>query len=252
MSRMDWRTAGALLLAGVLAYALGLPYTFSLAPFREGQVVLLLLAVVQGAIFLAVAILIGQYFGHPIGLGAPVVSDAVRGAPVADRIRSLAPLALGSGAAVGMALLAIDVGLVLLRGDPLAVAALPPLWTRVLVTAYGGVVEEILLRYGVMTLFVWIAWRVAGRPDALPSIGVWVAIVLSSVAFGLGHLPIAAAAGATITPYLLARTILLNGVAGIVFGWLYWRRGLLAAMLSHFTADVVLHVIGLTILAAVL
>jgi membrane protease YdiL (CAAX protease family) len=31
-------------------------------------------------------------------------------------------------------------------------------------------------------------------------------------------------------------------VAGIVFGWLYWRRGLEMAMLGHFCADLVLHV----------
>jgi membrane protease YdiL (CAAX protease family) len=34
-----------------------------------------------------------------------------------------------------------------------------------------------------------------------------------------------------------------NGLAGVVFGWLYWRRGLLAAMVAHLTFDLVLHVI---------
>jgi hypothetical protein len=29
-----------------------------------------------------------------------------------------------------------------------------------------------------------------------------------------------------------------------VYGWLYWRRGLLSAMVAHFATDVVLH--GLT------
>jgi hypothetical protein len=27
-----------------------------------------------------------------------------------------------------------------------------------------------------------------------------------------------------------------------VFGWLYWRRGLEAAIVAHFAADLVLHV----------
>ena len=28
-----------------------------------------------------------------------------------------------------------------------------------------------------------------------------------------------------------------------VFGWLYWKRGLEAAMISHFSADIVTHVL---------
>jgi membrane protease YdiL (CAAX protease family) len=31
-------------------------------------------------------------------------------------------------------------------------------------------------------------------------------------------------------------------VPGLVFGWLYWRRGLVAAMLAHFGLDLVLKV----------
>ena len=30
------------------------------------------------------------------------------------------------------------------------------------------------------------------------------------------------------------------GVPCVVFGWLYWRRGLVAAMVSHFAADFLL------------
>jgi membrane protease YdiL (CAAX protease family) len=28
---------------------------------------------------------------------------------------------------------------------------------------------------------------------------------------------------------------------GVLYGWCYWRRGLLAAMVAHFSADIVLH-----------
>jgi len=47
-----------------------------------------------------------------------------------------------------------------------------------------------------------------------------------------------------LTPILLTRSIVLNGIAGIIFGWLYWQYGLAAAMLSHFSADIILHVIS--------
>ena len=42
---------------------------------------------------------------------------------------------------------------------------------------------------------------------------------------------------------MIVRALVLNGIGGIVFGWLYWKRGLLAAVLAHFSADVVLHVV---------
>ena len=43
---------------------------------------------------------------------------------------------------------------------------------------------------------------------------------------------------------VIARTLLLNGIGGVAFGWLYWKRGIEAAMLAHFSTDLVLHVIA--------
>ena len=43
---------------------------------------------------------------------------------------------------------------------------------------------------------------------------------------------------------LVIRAIMLNGVAGIAFGWLFWQYGLEAAIGAHFTADILLHVLG--------
>ena len=67
-------------------------------------------------------------------------------------------------------------------------------------------------------------------------------IGLAAGLFGLGHLP-ATAALLPLTPAVIARALILNGIPGVVFGWLFWRRGLEAAMVAHFAADLVLHVI---------
>jgi len=71
---------------------------------------------------------------------------------------------------------------------------------------------------------------------------IWIANILAAVLFGLGHLPTTALL-VPLTPIVIARAIVLNGLLGIVFGWLYWKRGLEAAMISHFSADIVLHVL---------
>jgi membrane protease YdiL (CAAX protease family) len=68
-------------------------------------------------------------------------------------------------------------------------------------------------------------------------------IVMVAVLFGAGHLPIAAQLG-TLTVGVVARVIIYNALLGVAFGWLYWRRGLEHAMLAHFCADIVLHVVA--------
>ena len=67
------------------------------------------------------------------------------------------------------------------------------------------------------------------------------AVVVAAIAFGAGHLP-AAAKVWPLDTVVVTRTLLLNGIAGLVFGWFYVRHGLESAMLSHFCADLVLHV----------
>jgi membrane protease YdiL (CAAX protease family) len=71
----------------------------------------------------------------------------------------------------------------------------------------------------------------------------WSAIVIAAVLFGAGHLP-ATAALTPLTLVVVSRAIVLNGIAGVAFGVLYWRNGLEAAMLAHFGSDVVLHVLA--------
>jgi hypothetical protein len=48
------------------------------------------------------------------------------------------------------------------------------------------------------------------------------------------------------TPFsitVLVRGVLLNGIYGTLFGYLYWKRGLESSMISHLTADLLAHVV---------
>lgn len=94
----------------------------------------------------------------------------------------------------------------------------------------GGVVEEIVFRFGVMSLIAWLTISVAGAPEA---IGMWTAIVIAGVLFGLAHLPGGAAIGIPITAPLVTMAISLNLLVALGFGWLFWTHGLLAAIASH-------------------
>ena len=64
---------------------------------------------------------------------------------------------------------------------------------------------------------------------------------MTAIVFGLAHLP-GTAVIMSITPAVILRAVLLNGIGGVVFGWLFFRKGLEFAMVSHFSLDIVLHV----------
>jgi membrane protease YdiL (CAAX protease family) len=110
----------------------------------------------------------------------------------------------------------------------------PPLITRFL---YGGLTEEILIRFGIMTFFVWLLFKISGK---LNPIIYWVGIVVSAVIFGFGHLPIVYTLIGTPTTELLLYIILGNTVGGMIFGWLYWKKGLETAMIGHIVAHIII------------
>jgi membrane protease YdiL (CAAX protease family) len=113
-----------------------------------------------------------------------------------------------------------------------------PVWQKLLASFYGGITEEIIMRLFLMSLLVWIFMKL-GKKERPQVWGIWISIILSSIIFGLGHLPITASI-TQITPMVILRAIFLNGIGGIIFGWLYWKKGLLFAMVAHFTTDIFL------------
>ena len=91
-----------------------------------------------------------------------------------------------------------------------------------LASFYGGFYEEIMIRFFLTSLLFLLFKKIK-------LIGVWLAIVLASAVFAVGHLPMLAqivgSVNITELPALLImRTILLNSLAGIVFGWFYGRK----------------------------
>ena len=91
---------------------------------------------------------------------------------------------------------------------------------------YGGIVEEILMKLFLMSLIAFILWKLFFRStpkNKLPDIIFISANIISALLFAAGHLPATAAAFGALTPMLLARCFLLNGIFGLLFGRLYRR-----------------------------
>lgn len=94
----------------------------------------------------------------------------------------------------------------------------------------GGVAEEVMFRWGVMSVMAWLAVGVLGMPAGM---GMWVAIVVAGLLFGLGHLPSVMAEGVKLSRSIVGMALVLNMVVGVAFGWLFWQYGLLAAIAAH-------------------
>lgn len=107
---------------------------------------------------------------------------------------------------------------------------------------YGGIIEEILMRLFLMSLFVWLSWKVFFRKkpkEELPG-AVWItANILVAALFAAGHLPSTLSIFEQLTPMILFRCFLLNGGFGIVFGHFYRKYGIQYAMLSHMGCHIV-------------
>ncbi len=240
-------TAG---LAGVFSIVLfDLPALVALLPVQAGAEVpqitpaIKLLSLIQPGILLALAVLAGVALAPKVGLSSPAAEAAASGGPVWSALRpqimpGIIGGLLGGGAIVAATLSAKP----FLSAETVArIAAfgrLVPVPTRLL---YGGITEELLLRWGLMTLLVWAAWRLLQRSEGGPKPAYVVgAILISSLVFGVGHLPVAYLILPEATFALTLFVIVANSVFGLIAGYLFWKKGLESAMLAHMLTHVLL------------
>jgi len=73
------------------------------------------------------------------------------------------------------------------------------------------------------------------------------AVVIAATLFAAGHLPITAQTIGLSTPILI-RCFILNGLGGIGFGYLYWKKGLAYSMYSHAATHIFMQVIFMPLL----
>jgi membrane protease YdiL (CAAX protease family) len=97
-----------------------------------------------------------------------------------------------------------------------------------------------------MTAILWVLSKLVKGDIIKNKLVMWSSIIIAALVFGLGHLPITSSL-IEITPLVVLRALVLNGIGGVVFGRLYWKKGLEAAMIAHFSADIIIQV-GLPLL----
>ncbi|MCX6050723.1 MAG: CPBP family glutamic-type intramembrane protease [Chloroflexi bacterium] len=254
---MNWRLFFLLWLASVIGVILVLPYGLTMIPASLAAQLpplplLILAQVAQGAILLGFLTLAGLFFANRTGLSVPILEAWIAGQGIRTRLKSILVPSILVGVVGTLLILALEVVVfqpTMQQQNQASASALslwshpPAAWKGLLASFYGGIDEEILLRLFALSLLAWLGSFVHRKPDGRPSGPVlWVANTIAAVLFGLGHLPLVSALVA-LTPLIIVRAVVLNGLLGLGFGYLYWTRGLESAMLSHFSADLLLHVV---------
>lgn len=238
-------------MAGVLSFLLvDLEALIAMVPVPEDQkadmppwYVIKLASVVQPAILMTVAVMIGMWLAPKVGLRAPAAEAFAERRPISPELRPQLVPGIIAGILSGIAIVACWVIFKPFL-EPEFVARsegfnkLIPAAVRFL---YGGLTEEVLLRWGMMTFLAFLFWRIFGRGSERPGGSAFVAaIMVSALLFGAGHLPIASLLAGGLAVPLALFVIIANSIFGIVAGFLYWRRGLETAMIAHIFAHVVL------------
>jgi membrane protease YdiL (CAAX protease family) len=244
VDRTIWLT---LVLASSISGLLLIPYSLEftgqhLPPLPE-LLVIALLAFIQYAVMFGLLAFLGLRISKKIGLEpTPVLSGK-------KWLNEHLAISVASGIAVGAGIVLLDLLLDLIVVFPEIGpgTGAPGAFAGFLASFYGGIAEEVLLRLffvpflcllitgAMMRLGYATSWK---HTDTI----VWVSVFLAAIVFGLGHLPGTAVIMA-LTPAVIVRAVLLNGIGGVIFGWLFFRKGLESAMISHFSLDIVLHVL---------
>ncbi len=245
------------------AFAFGLfaitPYSLALQQNTLANIqlplplaVLIPIQIISQTLLFGVFFALGLFFASRAGLGLPILEARLRGESIATKTRAILPISIILGIVASLLIIGLEIAifqpaLIQQLGDQANALNLdtsqPAAWKGFLASFYGGINEEILLRLIVMSFLVWLGKFISKTANGQPTNAVfWIANILAAVLFGLGHLP-ATALLFPLTPLIIIRAIVLNGFVGIVCGWLYQTRGLESAMISHFSADIVLHVL---------
>ncbi len=245
--KANYRIIGLLALLGLLAALLSLPYIYGLLgdvlvesrlELGLSEIVFNGILIVQAATIYAIAALIGGLIYRKAGFRLPLLESALGDEDKTVDLKSWSLWSAGTGVALAAVVIVGDY-LFYRLGSPLSFVEteLPAWWTGLLAAFSAGIGEELLMRFFLMTLLTLMFLNLLRMPRTA---AVWSAIILVALVFGALHLP-ATAELVELTPIIIVRAMLLNGIAGVAFGLLYWKLGLESAMVAHILTDVIVH-----------
>jgi len=202
--------------------------------FTPGQIRLLML--VNPAIMLIIAVTAGTLFYDKVSLSVPVITGLIMRDRSFDKA-SILKYGITGGIITGAFLTVIP-----LVFNPILPQDFIELGNRLKPTLavrflYGGFTEEILMRFGLMTFVIrLLSWIFRSKGATV----YWAGISIAALLFAIGHFPVAFQAVGNPSGLLIGYILVGNMAGGMVFGWLYWKKGIETAFIAHIFAHVIM------------
>jgi membrane protease YdiL (CAAX protease family) len=241
---INWKLFFVLLIICIAVSILVIPYSLEITSSQvKISAIIIILTIAQNLVMFSVVIFLGLLLSKNIEMGLPILQGVLEGKNKTKDLKSIILPSVCFGILAGILIILSSIPFNKLISELQLSEVSASVWKAFLASFYGGIAEEVLLRLFLVSLFVWITFKIKKTKDGRPTnFGIWLSIILAAIIFGLGHLP-ATSQITALTGTVVIRAIVLNGIGGIIFGWLYWKKGLESAMIAHFSADIVLHII---------
>lgn len=199
---------------------------------------------IYGLILGVILVFIGLWLSRKAQLGAPVIENLFSKSESTKQPFLNKKLLYAISLSIILALVILVIHK-LIRANYLVTSIIerPSKPYYAIVSFSAGITEEIMFRLGLMSLIIAVIQHFKKEESKPSSSVVWIGIFIAAISFGLMHLPLSKNF-ANLTFITVSATMIGNFITGSFFGWVYWKRGLLAAVIVHVVWDLTFHIVG--------
>ncbi len=139
-----------------------LPYTLALSPAlaKVFTPFVLIAQLIQSLVVFSIAIFIGLLLAKRVGFYLPILEGWLEGKEIGNYLKSILGISIGLGVLSGIIIILLSFLFTPVSSIFQNAEISVPIWKRFLASFYGGIGEEILLRLFLMTLIVWIIFKI--------------------------------------------------------------------------------------------
>ncbi|OMF99013.1 hypothetical protein BK146_10140 [Paenibacillus sp. FSL R7-0333] len=199
---------------------------------RLSRHTLFILIALQTLVIVSLAATAGIYFGNKIGLTDPFLEGLSRGELDLTNLVQQVGIGIVAGIICALVWVVSYYSFIRPRIDTVSIIASELARQQLGLAARmtsGGITEEIIFRWGLLSLTMWSVLKLTPSLTA----AFWISIVTTGILFGLAHLPGNLAKGCIPSPMLIGSMVIGNLWVSIICGYLFWQYGIIAAIVVH-------------------
>lgn len=240
---INWKVFFILLILSLISVICVFPYVLTIQwelikKIGQPALIIFIAQFIQSIILFSVVIFFGLFFTKIIGLGLPIIEAILNKKDYKIILKNILGMSVLIWIGTALIIYILDIFFTFLGATITTHQNFAPIWQKLLAAFYGGIAEEIIMRLFLMTFFIWIGTKIF-KQNQRTKIIIIVSIFITAIIFGLWHLPITESL-TKLDSLIITRAIVLNGIGWIIFGYLFWKKWLESAIITHFTTDIFL------------